>query len=128
MRAGFNHVHTLMYARLASIFACHVMIHIRLYKLVTEWCCTLSWLPRANLTLRPVFFTPNICTVAILCMCTYADSLAEHIKFCTDKCYKCSENVQCLTVISSTDCVDNAENANRKKLVTYIVIKITKQV
>ena len=29
--------------------------------------------------------------------------LAEHIDFCSDKCHKCSENVQCPTVISSSE-------------------------
>ena len=31
-----------------------------------------------------------------------SDSLEEHIDFCSDKCHKCSENVRCPTVISST--------------------------
>ena len=30
------------------------------------------------------------------------DSLAEQIDFCSDKCHKCSENVRCPTVISSS--------------------------
>ena len=30
-----------------------------------------------------------------------SDSLAEHINFCSGKCHKYSENVQCPTVISS---------------------------
>ena len=34
-----------------------------------------------------------------------SDSLAEHIDFCSDKCHKCSENVRCPTVISSSACV-----------------------
>ena len=32
-----------------------------------------------------------------------SDSLAEHIDFCSDKCHKCSENVRCPTVISSSE-------------------------
>ena len=34
--------------------------------------------------------------------CRRSDSLAEHIEFCADKCYKWSENVRCPTVISGT--------------------------
>ena len=37
-----------------------------------------------------------------LLYCRRSDSLAEHIEFCADKCYKWSENVRCPTVISAT--------------------------
>ena len=40
---------------------------------------------------------------AFVVVCIYRpDSLAEHIDFCSDKWHKCSENVRCPTVISSS--------------------------
>ena len=54
------------------------------------------------LTLHPDF--------TLCCDYTYShvhihhlNSSAEHIDFCSDKCHKCSENVRCLAVISSSD-------------------------
>ena len=65
---------------------------------------TASWLPCANLVLiKPVFAMPsNYLHMDIYTQsCAYycGDSLADHIEFCTDKCYRYSENVQCPSVI-----------------------------
>ena len=41
---------------------------------------------------------------------------AEHIDFCSDKCHKCSENVQCPTVISSPDLMAQVHQNDRSYL------------
>ena len=57
--------------------------------------------PRANRA--PRFRVALRCDYAFARMrIRCSDSLAEHIDFSSDKCHKCSENVRCPTIISST--------------------------
>ena len=38
----------------------------------------------------------------------------EHVNFCSDKCYKCSENVRCPTIISGSE-RQTGEEGEREK-------------